>query len=312
MRAICADMFGVLAVNKPCGLTSRDVVNRIQRLIRPVKVGHTGTLDPSATGVLLLAIGQATRLVEFSHGQPKEYCAEFQLDAESDTLDADSEVRLIPSPTMPSREELEAEMLNWIGAINQTPPKYSAVHVDGKRAYQLARQGETFEIQSRVVNIHSIDLIDYRYPRLELRIRCGSGTYIRSLGNDIAMGVRSAAVMTHLERTAIGPFTVKQCHDLEELSNQVDIAAALQPAAELVSHLPRVTLGSEQAQRIRNGIPLKFTDSEFERAAGVAAGREPIVAMGLGSELVAIVQLKEQGTYRSLRVFQMASETNQP
>ncbi len=297
-------MFGVFAIDKPAGLTSRWAVNRVERLVKPERVGHTGTLDPLATGVLLMAIGSATRLVEFSHLQTKSYEAEFMLGFSSDTLDVEGVVAPVPQAAVVTLEQLSAELPNWLGEIEQTPPKFSAVHVGGKRAYELARKGAEFEVAPRTVHIHSLELLSLTDDRFKLRIDCGTGTYIRSLGSDIAQRLGSDAVMTRLVRTRVGEILLEQCTSLEQLQQLADracLASALLPPNCLVASLPRVELDRERAIKIRHGIPIPL---ERDLAG-------PIAAVDSHGELVAVLELRE-GIYRSLRVFQKMNDTPQP
>ncbi len=199
-------LFGVLPVSKSKNVTSRRVVDQVERLVRPDRVGHTGTLDPLAEGVLLLAIGHATRIVEFSHEWSKSYIATFELGKRSDTLDSTGEIEVCPAAAIPSRQEIETELQRWVGEVQQVPPLHSAINVAGKRAYRLARKGVDFELPARTIQIHRLDLLEYDYPRLRLEVDCGSGTYIRSLGRDIADGLGTSAIMVDLVRTRIGPF----------------------------------------------------------------------------------------------------------
>ncbi len=171
-------MFGVLAVNKPKNLSSRFIVNRLQHIVDTVKVGHTGTLDPLATGVLLLAFGNATKLVEFSLEQSKCYVASFEFGKTSDTLDSTGTVTEISGGRIPSFVELQEELVKWIGKINQVPPQFSAVNIGGKRAYRLARKGVEFELEPREIEIYALELLEYRFPHFKLKIDCGSGTYV--------------------------------------------------------------------------------------------------------------------------------------
>lgn len=294
-------MFGVLAVDKPAGMTSRGVVNRIERLVKPLRVGHTGTLDPMATGVLLLAIGSATRLVEFSHLQSKSYEAEFWLGHISDSLDTEGPVQKIDGAPEVSPEQLAAALPCWVGSVEQTPPKFSAVHVAGQRAYDLARRGLDFELPSRTVEIHRIELLHFDGSRFTLRIDCGTGTYIRSLGSDIARQLGSDAVMTRLARTRIGELERAQCVGLDQLLDRESVAAHLHSPSILVASLPRIELDEAAAARIRNGIPLQLPLHQTG----------PIAAVDAQGELVAIVQRSGE-SYRSLRVFQKTNETPQP
>lgn len=294
-------MFGVLAIDKPAGMTSRGVVNRIERLIKPVRVGHTGTLDPMATGVLLLAIGSATRLVEFSHLQSKSYEAEFWLGHTSESLDTEGPVSKIEGGAAVTREQLAAALPGWLGSIEQTPPKFSAVHVAGERAYDLARQGRDFELPSRRIEIHQLELLDFDGSRFTLRVDCGTGTYIRSLGSDIARQLGSDAVMSRLVRTRIGELELSDCARLDEVLDREGVAARLHPPNCLVASLPSIQLDAADAAQIRHGIPLQLASNESG----------PLAAVDSQGQLVAILQRSGE-SYRSLRVFQKASETPQP
>ncbi len=301
-------MFGVLPIDKPAVRTSRDVCNRIKRIVRPDKVGHTGTLDPMATGVLLLAIGSASRLVEFSLGHSKEYEADFLLGHRSETLDTEGEVIPLANANEPTREQLQAQAEQWIGRVQQIPPRFSAINVAGRRAYELARKGRDFELPAREINIYAIEIIAYDYPKLTLRIDCGSGTYIRSLGSDILRGVGSDAVMSGLVRTRVGPFTLDDCAQLEQIVTATDVAERLQPPQRLIANMPSLQLTSEQVVSIRHGIPLELV--------GVAADR--LIAIDSQDRLIAVLErvevLQSAGTtrYRSLRVFQESSDNSQP
>lgn len=284
-------------------MTSRDVCNRIARLVRPAKVGHTGTLDPLATGVLLVAVGSASRLVEFSHAYRKQYLAQFQLGAASETLDTDSPVQLLPEAPQPALAELEAVTRRWIGTVQQVPPKYSALNVAGRRAHQLARQGADFELPAREITIHDIRIVHYDYPQLTLSVDCGTGTYIRSLGSDVARQLGSDAVMSQLVRTRIGPFAVEECIALEHFCTAADVAQQLRPAQWLIADWPRVTLDAAQAAQIRCGIPLLLPE----------ASGDNLVALDQQQRLVAVLaRTPAPHTYRSLRVFHDSRATTQP
>ena len=199
-------MFGFLNLNKPAGVTSRDVVNQVQRLVRPEKVGHAGTLDPLATGVLVVCVGRATRLTEYVQRMPKHYSATFLFGRQSDTEDIDGQVIELADPPQPKRDQIEATLPKFLGEIQQVPPAYSALKVEGRRAYDLARRGEDVQLAARPVVIYELRIVAYEYPELRLDIVCGSGTYVRSLGRNIARTVGTQAVMSALVRTAIGNF----------------------------------------------------------------------------------------------------------
>ncbi|NOY30442.1 MAG: tRNA pseudouridine(55) synthase TruB, partial [Planctomycetes bacterium] len=186
-------MFGILNLNKPIGWTSRDAVNRVQRLVRPAKAGHAGTLDPLATGVLVVCIGPATRLISYVQAMPKVYQATFLLGRTSDSDDIETEVRELASPPQPSREEIESKLPDFLGEIQQRPPAYSALKVNGQRAYKLAREGLAVQLEPRPVEIYELRVTGYNYPELKINLRCGSGTYVRSLGRDLAEALGTGA-----------------------------------------------------------------------------------------------------------------------
>jgi tRNA pseudouridine55 synthase len=305
-------MFGVLAVNKPAGWTSRDVVNRVQGRIRPFKVGHTGTLDPMATGVLLLAVGPAVRLVEFSLGHAKSYEADFILGMSSDTLDTTGKVEVRAAARAPELDEIQREIQNWIGHVQQVPPAYSAINVGGQRAYDMARRGDSFELTARAVDIYDIRIVRYEYPQLTLHIDCGSGTYVRSLGRDIADQLGTAAIMSRLVRTRIGPFELAECIELTAELDRDLIEQNLRSPQLLLAKIPIVSLAEHDATNIRNGIPLPcesclVTDRQSpETPADIVAG------VDISGALAAVMKRADNGTYRSLRVFHPMPATSQP
>lgn len=293
------NMFGVLAVDKPAGMTSRAVVNHVQKLIRPIKIGHTGTLDPMATGVLLLAVGPATRLVEFSHRMRKYYEADFLLGFSSDTLDTDGQVQPCKgAPEIQPNQWLD-EMENWLGKIHQRPPRFSAVHVGGKRAHELARKGVEFEVPSREVTIFHLELISFQYPQVQLGIECSTGTYVRCLGSDIAQALGTNAVMSRLVRTGIGPFHLKDCVPLKSLADPVSIASHLRSPLEMLPDFPMISLTDEQCRRLRHGKPICF---EAGQVIPESVDSQPIVGVDSEGYLYAILY-RESNRLRSCRVF---------
>jgi tRNA pseudouridine55 synthase len=271
-------MFGLLNIDKPAGLTSRDVVNRVQRLVRPLKAGHAGTLDPLATGVLVVAIGQATRLVEYVQQMPKSYQATFLLGRTSDTEDIEGQVEELSAPHVPTLAQIEAALPRFLGEIDQRPPLYSALKVAGSPAYKMARRGEPVELASRKVEIYSLQMVRYAYPELELVVECGSGTYIRSLGRDLAESLGTGAVMSALRRMAIGTFHADDAIRLDDLSLTL-IQERLLPAARAIGHLPQIVVDANEAARLacRQTILDRFHVTGKEIAALSADGQ--LVAM---------------------------------
>lgn len=264
---------GILNLNKPAGWTSRDAVNKVQRLVeRKTKIGHAGTLDPLARGVLVVPLGPATRLIEYVQKMPKTYRAEFRLGCTSNTEDSEGTVVELESPPVPGEGDIRNALPRFVGKILQRPPAYSALKVAGRRAYALARQGKAVELAPREIVVYRLELDDYAYPRIGLTIECGSGTYVRSLGRDLAESLGTGAVMTGLERTAIGPFRVEEALDPNDL-NQDNLSAALLPAAMAVSHLPTIILDDEAVRRIQNGLAIRRPPEIDPRTETVAVDR---------------------------------------
>lgn len=214
-------LFGILNVSKQPGITSRDVVNAVQKLVRPAKCGHAGTLDPMATGVLLVCVGQATRLVSLLQEASKAYVAEFVLGQRSDTDDSTGNIETMPVPDqIPDRELIVQSLQAMTGTIQQVPPAYSAIHVNGRRAYDLARRGEEVLLTARSVRIDAIRLLEYEWPKLTLRIDCGSGTYIRSIARDLGNQLGCGGLMSSLQRIRIGSFCVSDAISSENLTKE--------------------------------------------------------------------------------------------
>jgi len=249
-------MFGLLNIHKPSGMTSRDVVNRVQRLVRGVKVGHAGTLDPLATGVLVVALGPATRLVEYVQQMPKSYVGTFLLGRTSDTEDVEGNVVELDDPPQPTRQDVEAALPAFLGMIQQLPPAFSALKVQGRRAYDLARRGEQVELQPRPIEIMRLTVVRYEYPELELEVCCGSGTYIRSLGRDVAHWLGTAAVMSALQRTAIGDFRLTDAMEFDQLTPETIESRLLSPRRAVVQ-LPTAVLTDEEMRRVVHGMTVR-------------------------------------------------------
>lgn len=200
-------MTGFIILDKPAGITSRDAVNAMQRLLpRSTKIGHTGTLDPLATGVLVLCLGDATKLAEQVQAMPKAYATRIRLGATSTTDDADGTITETPDCLPISLPQIEASLPLFTGAIAQTPPAFSAVKVGGRRAHDLARRGHAVELTARTIHVHAIRIIHFEWPWLDLEIDCGKGTYIRSIARDLGQHLHCGGFVQTLRRTRVGPF----------------------------------------------------------------------------------------------------------
>ena len=235
-----------------------------------------------ATGVLVIAVGPATKLIQYSQASQKAYEGSFKLGCRSDTEDATGEVEQIKSAPVVSKDHLVANLAKFAGTIQQTPPSYSAVKVEGQRAYKAARKGVSLEIASRPVRVDSIELLDFDYPHFSLRIRCGKGTYIRTLGRDIARSLGSDCVMTRLERIAVGQFCSESSLRVDEIENG-SIEELVRDPTCMVDSLVKIELDGDQVEELRHG----------RRLSGLSNGSEQeLVAVGEGGQLLAILERK--------------------
>jgi tRNA pseudouridine55 synthase len=261
---------GLLNLNKPPGPTSRQVVDIVQRLARPAKVGHAGTLDPLAGGVLVLGIGAGTRLVEYVQRMPKRYTGTFLLGRRSPTEDIEGEVTLLAGAVQPAAEEVRAAAAALVGQIEQRPPAFSALKLGGRRAYDLARKGQEVDLAARPVTVYAIEVARYDYPELVLEIECSRGTYVRSLGRDLARSLGTEAVMAALVRSAVGSFRLADAADPAALTRE-NLHDHLLPLLRAVETLPQVVLSAEEAARVRNGLAIarRSPAAEASEIAGV-------------------------------------------
>jgi tRNA pseudouridine55 synthase len=244
-------MNGLLILNKPTGVTSRQAVDVAERWFPGEKIGHAGTLDPLATGVLVLCIGAATRLIEYVQALDKTYQATLRLGARSNTDDADGTIEALKAPPVPEAVQLAGAANAFIGEILQRPPAYSARRVRGRRAHHFARKGKEVPLQPRLVRIDRITIRHYLFPSLELTVDCGKGTYIRSLARDLGDRLGCGAVVTALERTRIGPFQLADALHLD--CDGPTARLRLLPAKTAVAHLPALTLPTADLHRLRQG-----------------------------------------------------------
>ncbi len=294
---------GILVVDKPSGMTSRSVVDVIARAVPHAKVGHSGTLDPLASGILILCVGAATRLVEAVQRFPKSYRTVIHLGARSDTLDADGRIEAVASPPIPSVAEIGRVLPSLSGRALQQPPNYSALKVKGKRAYDLARAGLRFELAPRLVQIDLIAVLSYEWPRLELEIECASGTYIRSIARDAGDLLGCGGYVETLVRTRVGPFSLAAAVSLEALSDANSIRRHLRPAIEAVPDLPRVVLSPSQVEAVAFGRRLSATD-----LAGPPETAGDVALVSEDGELVALAESNpHEGWIQPRKVFSVRS-----
>jgi tRNA pseudouridine55 synthase len=245
---------GILNINKPTGLTSHDIVNQARRMIGIRRVGHTGTLDPLATGVLVLCIGRATRLSEYLLGQNKIYEATVCLGQETNTYDAEGEV-VAEKPVNVSRDQLDAALDRFRGPINQLPPMYSAVKVGGRPLYKYAREDQEVTRPSRQVTVYDLELQTWQTPELRLRIVCSSGTYIRSIAHDLGQILGCGGYLAVLRRMAVGNFSIEEASLLSDLDSE-NWQEFLEPLDMAIAHLQRLNLTNEEAEKLFHGQPV--------------------------------------------------------
>ncbi|MFD2613051.1 tRNA pseudouridine(55) synthase TruB [Paenibacillus gansuensis] len=285
---------GVLPVLKPVGFTSHDVVAKARRILRMKRIGHTGTLDPQVTGVLPLCIGRATKLVEYIQELPKEYEAVLRIGVSTDTEDMTGEiVSSVDSVTL-TESQIRSAVGNFLGEISQVPPMYSAVKVDGKRLYELARQGEVVERKARQVFIYSIDILelklDKQHPDIRFRVKCSKGTYIRTLCVDIGKALGYPAAMAELTRTSTGHISMDQCYTLDQIQKAQetgDISSLLIPVERMVSHMPRMVILDSRLKQALQGqkLPVSFV-------SGITGNERDVIAAFTEQEkLVGFYQL---------------------
>ncbi len=246
---------GVLVVDKPVGLTSHDVVQIVRKGTNIRRAGHTGTLDPRASGVLVILIGPAVRLSEYVSASDKRYQAVVRLGATTDTYDAEGRVTS-SSPVNISEEQFEEALGQFIGEIEQKPPPYSAVKVKGRKAYEMAREGEEVDLQPRKIHVYNLELLEWAPPEAVIDVYCSSGTYVRSLAHDLGETLGCGAHLVGLRRTKSGRFTLRDAVPLRKLREAFETGTWYQyliPAADALSDWPAFELSHEQVEAVRHG-----------------------------------------------------------
>jgi tRNA pseudouridine55 synthase len=300
-------MDGFLIIDKPPGISSHDVVRAIRRLLKTRRVGHIGTLDPMATGVLPIAVGFATRLVEFLAVEDKSYLATMKLGEFTDTQDAEGQVTAtLPYDGLDSCH-IKTVARSFIGQIEQTPPMFSAVKIRGKPLYKLARQGIEVERKKRFVTIYRLDILDVNLPFITFKVTCSKGTYIRTLCQDMAEALGTAGHLSSLRRTRNGHFSLGDTVPLEELKKMPagTVPPGLLSMTEGMKNFPSYEIGPETAGRLKHGIPPAVTNLEEQtvcRSGEIITFRE-------GNKLLAVARFaperetEKRGDFKLLKVF---------
>lgn len=277
---------GILVVDKPVGLTSHDVVEIIRKGTNIRRAGHTGTLDPRASGVLVVLVGPAVRLSEFVSASDKRYQAIIRLGGATDTYDADGRFTgQANTPVNVTEAQFNEVLQRFVGEIEQTPPPYSAVKVQGRKAYEMARQGEEVELAPRMINVYHLEVLEWAPPEVVIDVHCSSGTYVRSLANDLGTALGCGAYLVGLRRTKSGRFSLRDATPLRKLQEAFTIGNWYQyliPAAEALAEWPAVELNPDQVEEVKHGHRVKAAP---ETQPGLVRG------VSMAGELIAIMDL---------------------
>ena len=290
-------MNGLLVIDKPTGITSRDAVNRAARwFAKDVRLGHTGTLDPLATGVLVLCVGQCTRLASLVQDMPKSYTTRLLLGSTSNTDDADGIIEPKPNAVAPTEAAIRERLAEFIGDIVQLPPVYSALKIDGRRAHELARAGESVELAPRTVRVYAIELRGYDWPHLDLAIDCGKGTYIRSIGRELGEKLGCGALVRTLRRERVGPFEASHGVGVDA---PPDLRKTLLPPGAATHGLMQAVLAVEQVWKFRQGQAVQVSP----RPDVPAGPPQTVAVLSASGEFVGLGQETATGWLRPSVVF---------
>ena len=295
---------GFFCIDKPEGITSHDVVSRMRKILNTRKVGHSGTLDPMATGVLVVGFGHATRLLDYVQAGVKEYVADIRFGTKTSSGDAQGETVEVCDMSSLVRKELESALINFIGEISQIPPMVSAIKVDGKKLYEYEREGIEIERKARDTVIESIELENFTEskngsaPEARIRVRCHAGTYIRTLAEDIAQSLGGFAYLFSLRRTSNGTVNETKCVRLEDLQMAQDpFQFVIKPLVAL-EHFPQVKLNAEQTLAVSHGKELVLKEEQAQMFD--SATQDYVVVSGVAPrELIAVYPADRSGDFRS-------------
>jgi tRNA pseudouridine55 synthase len=274
---------GALVVDKPVGMTSHDVVQAIRNGTGLRRAGHTGTLDPRASGVLVILVGPAVRLSEYVSASDKRYQAIIRLGGSTDTFDSEGKVTISKDPLNITEEQFDKALQTFVGEIEQTPPPYSAVKVQGRKAYEMARQGEEVDLTPRKITVHHLEVLEWTPPEVVIDVHCSSGTYVRSLANDLGVMLGCGAYLVGLRRTKSGRFSLRDSVPLRKLQEAFTAGNWYQyliPAAEALGDWPAVELNPDEVEGVRHGHRVKVVGEPAEtKVRGVSTQGELVALM---------------------------------
>ena len=293
-------LHGWLNLDKPLGMTSFKALSHVKRLLNVSKLGHAGTLDPEASGILPIALGDATRLIEYCQDMDKIYRFTVNWGASTTTDDAAGEI-IATQLSRPKKEEILSLLPHFIGNISQTPPRFSALKINGQRAYDLAREGEDFEIKSRLVTVHHLQLLDHGVDSSVFEVHCGKGTYVRSLARDMGEKLSCLGHIATLRRLKVGNFNEKNAFSLEALEKIVHssgVYAPLLPLTTVLDDISALAVSESEAQRLRYGQTIS-TDRLFEKNIAKAMCND---------QLVAIINCEDPLHIKPVKVFNVSNQ----
>ncbi|KPL17402.1 MAG: hypothetical protein AMJ93_14960 [Anaerolineae bacterium SM23_84] len=288
---------GILNINKPKGMTSHDVVTFVRRITGQRKVGHAGTLDPLATGVLLLCLGQATRVAEYLMASDKVYRANIRLGITTDTYDAEGEIVAVADADSVTRARVEQELSSLVGTLEQVPPMYSAIKHKGTPLYRLARRGQSVKRRPRTVQIRALRLLQWESPELEIEVHCSKGTYVRSLAHDLGQRIGCGAYLVSLTRLSSGSFRIAQSVSLDELeqaASRGEIGRLLQSLDTALEAYPAITVDPTTESRIVLGQRVELPTPPAARLCRVH---------GADGQLLALLRHRSDGLWQPHKVF---------
>lgn len=300
---------GWINLDKPYGMTSTQAIGKVRRILNAQKIGHAGTLDPLATGVLPIAVGEATKTISFAQDDIKTYHFTIQWGEQRDTDDMEGKV-IATSDHRPTAEDITALLAQYTGEIQQIPPNFSAIKINGERAYDIARDGEIPELKPRTVYIEELELLEARADDADFTMTCGKGTYVRSLARDIGNDLGTKGFISALRREKVGNFTAKDAISLDKLSDMDYVSArseCLLPLQIVLDDIPALDLKEEETTRIRNGQALSFVSRpDFERLTKIGLGsKESTIALATHDDAPVALIEQTRADVKPVRVFNM-------
>lgn len=293
---------GIININKEKGFTSHDVIAKLRGIIGQKKIGHTGTLDPDATGVLPVCLGRATKVCDLLTNKDKTYEATLVLGVSTDTQDLSGQIIEEKDTSSLTKEAVREALLSFVGPYNQVPPMYSALKVDGKKLYELAREGKSVERAPRKREIYNIEITKMELPKVKFIVKCSKGTYIRTLCHDVGIKLSVGGAMEDLKRTKVGNYTIGEAYTLAEVAEKVTadkLEDILQPIAEVFSDYPSGYLNKKREKEAYNGGALSFNDVEIKEEIVVG---QKIRLFNQEEEFVGLYE-KQEDNYKLIKIF---------